>query len=142
MNESYFGREIGFYLRKTLGNKVFCPQKRGINTTHYHFQKIDIALFGCHHTLPIPLIDIQGVYISQFFIGANRIHIGVNTIAIFYSVIAQRESFPFSQRMNYFGTHIAHVHDRKINCTFGTIQVIVYSCTTKYKKRCCNTAQS
>ena len=44
-------------------------------------QIIKISVLLGDYLLPVPLVDVDGVYIVKLFVAANSVHVGVKTVS-------------------------------------------------------------
>ena len=73
--------------------------------------------------------------VAQLLVGADGIHVGVDTITRLDVILSQRQAFPFSQRVNHFGLGVAQVLDREGDCTLNAVQVVVDTHPLQHKQR-------
>ncbi len=66
-------------------------------------QIFGIPVFPGNHLFPVPLVNIDGVYIVQVFIPADGVHIGVQAVADGEVVPLQRQPLPLCQGMDNLG---------------------------------------
>ncbi|MPN08261.1 hypothetical protein SDC9_155543 [bioreactor metagenome] len=119
--------------------QIFGTEHSAVNPLYNIFQERNRSFFFIDYQLPIPLVNIKRMQVVQFFISSDSIHVGINTIPLFYSVIGQSHSFPFGKRMYNFSNGIVHILNRKTHRTLYSIQVVVDSGSLFHKKRCGNT---
>ena len=142
VNKGNLRRQLGSELWKTLTHQIFCALHCRINRANNLFQKLHIAIFWRNHALPVPLIHIKTVQISQFFVSTDGIHIGVNAIAFCNLIFRQRQTLPLRQGVHHFCARIVQIFDGKIHRTLCSTQIIVDTQTAQHKKRCCDTTQT
>ena len=97
MNEMQLFRQAGLDLRIHLIDHVLGAYHGGINAGYDFFEEFHITVFSSDNSLPVPLVHVEGVEVTQFFIGANGVHVGIDAVAGFDIVFGQRQSLPFGQ---------------------------------------------
>ena len=135
VNEGDFGRQLRLELRETLAHQILGALYRGIDRTNHFLQEFHRAIFGANHAFPVPLIDIERVDVTQFLVGADGIHVGVNAVAGLHAIFGEGEALPLGQRMHHLGTGVAEVFDREIHGAFLAAQVVVDAQTAQHKQR-------
>ena len=114
----------------------FGPANHVVNAADGGLQIVQRALFRPHHTLPVPLIDVQGMEIVQILVGADGVHVGVQTFAGHKIQIGQLHALPFRQRVDDLGAHIRHRLDRKCHRTLDAVEIVVDAGSGLHEQRC------
>ncbi len=113
-----------------LGTKDSC-----INATDHIFQESDRTVFLLDDSLPVPLIDIEGMQVVQFLVSADGIHVCIDSIAWLDGILRQSQSFPLGERMHDLCLRLPQLLDRKGDRTFHAVQVIVDTQSLQDKER-------
>ena len=106
------------------------------------FQEAEVALLGAHRALPVPLIDVERVDVVQLFVGADGVHVGVESVSRGDLVGSELHAFPLGQRVHHFGTAFAQVADRERHGAFHAVEVVVDARARKHEQRGRDAAQA
>lgn len=142
MDEMNFLGQEWLDLREVLIRQVFGTANGRIDATHDILQEGHLALLTGDDSFPVPLVNIQRMEVVQLLIGSDGIHVGINAKAWFNMVFGQRESLPFSQRMNNFCLGVTQVLDGERHRALHAIEVIVDAQALHHKQRCRHTRQT
>ena len=68
-----------------------------VDDSYCLLQKLIGSLIGSHYFLPVPLVDIDRVYVVEFFIPSDGIHIGIETASRFRTVFSECHPLPLRE---------------------------------------------
>ena len=124
----------GLYHGVLLTHIKFSPNHGVIDRFYNLLQILNVALLGKDDTFPVPLVNIDGVDVVQFFVCAYGIHVGIDAIAGFYALGGKRQPFPFSQRVYDLSFFVLKVFNGEGYCPLNAVKVIVDAHTLEYKQ--------
>ena len=142
MYEVYLLGQVRMQLGVSLADVELGTQYGVVDAAHDVLQEIDVALFGRHGALPVPLVNIEGMEVVQFLVGTYGIHVGDDAIAGFHLVFRQGDALPLGQGVYHLCHGLAHVLYREGNGAFYAVQVVVQAKAAKHKQGCSNSAQA
>ena len=132
----------GFDLRVGLADVIFGAQNSAVDALNDALEVLHRAAILGHHTLPIPLIDIERVEVIQLLVGADGVHIGDNAVAILYLILGQRHALPLGQRVNHLGLGLIHILDGEGYGALRAAQIVVHTESLEHEQRRRNAAQT
>ena len=134
-DESHFPFQIQINGGKRLFRFVESVANRTDNPLHYHFEKVEIALFFAYHHLPVPLVHVNGVLIVALVVAADCVHIRVNAFSASETVTLQCDTLPFCKRMYDLRLDAALLLDVEAHRAFNAVEVVVYARIALDEKR-------
>ena len=142
VNEGNLLGQEGANLRISLADVVLGAQDCSIDALNDALEVLHRATRLGHHTLPVPLVDVERVEVVQLLVGANGVHIGNDAVALGHLILSQRHSLPLGQRVYHLGLGLAHILDGERNGALGAAQIVVHTQALEYKQRCCHTTKA
>mgnify|MGYP003303917133 CR=1 FL=1 len=142
MYEVYLLGQVRMQLGISLADVELGTQYGVVDTAHDVLQEIDVALFGRHGALPVPLVNIEGMEVVQFLVGTYGIHVGDDAIAGFHLVFRQGDALPLGQGVHHLCHSLAHVLYGEGNGALYAVQVVVQAKAAKHEQGCSNSAQA
>ena len=136
-----FGQE-GLDLGICLADVILGTQYGAIDALHDAPEILHRALSIGHHTLPVPLIDIERVQVVQLLVSADGVHIGDDAVALGHLVLSQRHTLPLCKRVYHLGLSLGHILYGKCHGALRSAQVVVHAESLQHKERCRHTAQA
>ena len=106
------------------------------------FQEAEVALFGTHRALPVPLVDVERMDVVQLLVGADGVHVGVQPVSRGDLVGPEFHALPFGQRVHHLGPAVAQVADRERHGALHAVQIVVDACARKDEQRGRDAAQA
>ena len=88
-------------------------------------EELHRAILRADGALPVPLIDVERVDVVQLFVGADGVHIRVESVASRDAISSQLHALPFGQRVHHLGTSVAHIFDGERYGALHAVEVVV-----------------
>ena len=123
-NEGDFPAQLGMQLGIAAVDDQRSVADAAHDLPHRILQGVQIAGLRGDDPLPVPLVDVDGVQVVQFFVPADGVHVGINALARMEVVAVQRHALPFRQRLHHLRVH-ACGGDIKADGTLHAVQVVV-----------------
>ena len=97
VDKEYLAGQERLQLRIGLINQVLCTEHCRVYLAYNTLQEINVAVIGRDYTLPVPLVNIKRVQVSQALIGTDGVHIGIDSVAGLYLILGQGKTFPLGK---------------------------------------------
>ena len=141
VNEMDGRRKERLQLGITLADKELSAKDGSIDAADNVLQETHRALFARDDCLPVPLVHIERMKVVELLVGADGVHVRIDTISRLHLVFGQSQSFPFRQRVHNLGLSLSQVLDGERDRTLHAVQVVVDAKAFQYEQRCRDAAQ-
>ena len=128
-------------LRVCLADEVFRPPDGVVNSPDDILEVFLCPLLLCDDRLPVPLVHIERVYVVEFLVRPDGVHVGIDAITGFDVVLSEREPLPFSERVHHFRTGIVEVLDGEGDGSLHSVEVVVDAESLQHEKGCCHAVE-
>ena len=93
------------------------------------------AMLGQQDALPVPLVDVEAVYVVQLLVCADGVHVGDDAKAGLRLVLGQRQALPLRKGVHHLGHGIVHVLDGEADGALHAVEVVVDAQAPQHEER-------
>ena len=118
-----------------LGDQELGALDSLVDPCHDALEEVQVPLAVCHHALPVPLVNVNGMDVVYVIIRTDGVHVRVKTCSRLKAMVGQSHPLPFGKALHYLHGGLIHVSHIEPDRTLNTVEVIVDSAVRLDEKR-------